>query len=107
MSEFDAKNREAYIDSTDYQNIAQEQKGNILAFFHKYSYRRTFGTLFSDGSMTGLGDRFIYIYVYEDATLVDYIIVSSMGNVVIAQKTYEMENADYFINQVIEILDEQ
>ncbi len=57
--------------------------------------------------MTGLGDRFIYIYVYEDATLVDYIIVSSMGNVVIAQKTYEMENADYFINQVIEILDEQ
>ena len=51
LSELGVRNGEAYIDSVDYQDITTEQKSAILILLEKYTYRRTFGTLFSDGSI--------------------------------------------------------
>ena len=58
----------------------------------------------SDGSLSGLGDKMLYIYVYEDASLVGSIFVSSAGKIAVNEKSYRMENAEQFIGQIIEIM---
>ena len=106
LSEFGVRNGEAYIDSVDYQAITTEQKSAVLTLLEKYTYRRTFGTLFSDGSLSGLGDRMLYIYVYEDASLVGSIFVSSAGKIAVNEKSYRMENAEQFIEQIVGIMEQ-
>lgn len=104
LSEFEVRNGEAYIDSVGYQEITTEQKRGILNLLEKYTYRRTFGTLFSDGSMSGLGDKMLSIYVYDDASLSGSILVSSSGKIEINGKNYNMKNTEQFIEQIIEIM---
>ena len=79
LSELGVRNGEAYIDSVDYQDITTEQKSAILILLEKYTYKRTLGTLFSDGSMSELGDKTLSIYVYDDVSLVGSIFVSLLG----------------------------
>ena len=100
----DTHNGEAYIDSVDYQDITTEQKSAILILLEKYTYKRTLGTLFSDGSISELGDKTLYIYVYDDVSLVGSIFVSSSGRIAVNEKNYHMENAEQFIEQIIEIM---
>ena len=104
LSEFGVRNGEAHIDSVDYQAITTEQKSAILFLLEKYTYRRTFGTLFSDGSISGLGDKTLSIYVYDDVSLVGSIFVSSSGKIAVNEKSYRMENAEQFIEQIIGIM---
>lgn len=104
LSELGVRNGEAYIDCVDYQAITPEQKSAILTLLEKYTYRRTFGTLFSDGSVSGLGDKTLSIYVYDDVSLVGNIFVSSSGKIAVNEKSYSMENAEQFIEQIIEIV---
>ena len=104
LSELGVRNGEAYIDSVDYQDITTEQKSAILILLEKYTYRRTVDTLFSDGSISGLGDKTLSIYVYDDVSLVGSIFVSSSGRIAVNEKSYSMENAEQFIEQIIEIM---
>ena len=104
LSELGVRNGEAYIDSVDYQAITTGQKSAILTLLEKYTYRRTFGTLFSDGSISGLGDKTLSIYVYDDVSLVGSIFVSSSGKIAVNEKSYSMENAEQFIEKIIEIM---
>lgn len=104
--EIGVRNGEAYIDSTDYQAITTEQKSAILSLLEKYTYRRTFGTLFSDGSISGLSDKTLSIYVYDDVSLVSSIFVASSGKAAVNGKSYSMENAEQFIEQIIEIMEQ-
>ena len=104
FSELGVRNGEAYIDSVDYQDITTEQKSAILILLEKYTYKRTLGTLFSDGSISELGDKTLYIYVYDDVSLVGSIFVSSSGRIAVNEKNYRMENAEQFIEQIIEIM---
>ena len=104
LSELGVRNGEAYIDSVDYQDITTEQKSAILILLEKYTYKRTLGTLFSDGSISELGDKTLYIYVYDDVSLVGSIFVSSSGRIAVNEKNYHMENAEQFIEQIIEIM---
>ena len=103
-SQLGVKNGEAYIDSVDYQDITIDQKRTILDLLDKYTYRRTFGTLFSNGSTSDLGDKTLSIYVYDDASLINGVLVTSSGKVVINEKTYNMEDAEPFIEQMVEIM---
>lgn len=104
LSELGVRDGEAYIDSVDYQDITTEQKRAILTLLEKYSYRRTFDTLFSDGSISGLGDKTLSIYVYDDVSLVGSIFVSSSGRIAVNEKSYSMKNAEQFIEKIIEIV---
>lgn len=106
LSELGVRNGEAYIDSVDYQAITAEQKRGILNLLEKYTYRRTFSTLFSDGSMSGIGDEMLYIYVYDDVSLIGSIFVSSSGRIAVNEKNYSMKNAEQFIEQIIEIMEQ-
>ena len=103
-SQLGVKNGEASIDSMDYQDITIDQKNAILSLLDKHTYRRTVGTLFSNGSTSDLGDKTLSIYVYDDASLINSVLVTSSGKVVINEKTYNMEDAEPFIEQIVEIM---
>lgn len=103
-SQLGVENGEAYIDSVNYQDITIDQKNAILSLLYKYTYRRTVGTLFSNGSTSDLGDKTLSIYVYDDASLINSVLVTSSGKVVINEKTYNMEDAEQFIEQIIQIM---
>ena len=103
-SQLGVKNGEAYIDSVDYEDITIEQKNTILALLDKYTYRRTVGTLFSNGSTSDLGNKTLSVYVYDDASLINSVFATSSGRVVINEKVYNMEDAEQFIEQIIEIM---
>ena len=107
LSEFGVRNGEAYIDSTDYADIATEQKTAVWAVLEKYTYRRMPGTPFSDGSLSDFGEKMLSIYVYEDDALVDSIVVSSSGKIAVNGKNYRMANAESCIDQLTEILGDQ
>ena len=51
-----------------------------------------------------IGDKTLYIYVYDDVSLVGSIFVSSSGRIAVNEKNYRMENAEQFIEQIIEIM---
>ena len=70
------KNGEAYIDSVDYQDITKEQKNAILSLLDKYTYRRTVGTLFSNGSTSDLGNKTLSVYVYDEARKWGWLIMT-------------------------------
>lgn len=103
LSEVGVRNGEAYIDSTDYADITTEQKTAVWTVLEQYPYRRTPGTLFSDGSLSGLGEKMLSIYVYEDGILTDSIIVTSSGKIAVNGKKYRMASAEQCIDQLTEI----
>ena len=103
-SQLGVENGEAYIDSVNYQNITIDQKNAILSLLDKYTYRRTVGTLFSNGSTSDLGNKTFSIYVYDNNLLINSVLVTSSGKVVINEKTYNMEDAEPFIEQIVEIM---
>ena len=104
-SQIGVENGEAYIDSVNYQDITIDQKNAILSLLDKYTYRRTVGTLFSNGSTSDLGNKTLSIYVYDDDDLlINSVFATSSGKVVINEKTYNMEDAERFIEQMIEIM---
>ena len=103
VNELGTRNGEAYMDLTDYKDITDKQKSDILSLLKNYSYRRTWGTLFSDGSMSGLGDKLLYIFVYDENTLIDTISISSTGEIAVDDKTYKIENAAHLMEELVEI----
>ena len=102
-SEYVLKNGEPDIDTVEYKDITAEQKNVLLPILEKYAYRRTFGTLFSNGSMSGTGNKMLTIYVFD--TNSDSIFVTSVGKIVVNNKNYRMENAEQFIEQIMEIME--
>ncbi len=103
-SQLGVENGEAYIDSVNYQNITIDQKNAILSLLDEYTYRRTVGTLFSNGSTSNLGNKTLSIYVYDNDLLINIVFATSSGEVVINEKTYNMEDAEPFIEQMVEIM---
>ena len=42
------------------------EKSRIADLFRQYSYKMTFGTIFSNGSMSDIGEELINIYTYDE-----------------------------------------
>ena len=95
---------EARSDVFEEEDISAEQKSAIFSVFEEYSYRRTFGTPFSDGSLSETGYVLeLSIYIAEENSF-HSIMMTSSGNLVVNGKNYRMKNAERFINQIDEIL---
>ena len=62
--------------------------------------------MISDGSLSRLGNKTIFIYIYDDISLVSSVFVSSSGDVAVNGKSYHMRNAESLIEQIIEILEQ-
>lgn len=104
ISNVGVENGDPYLDTTRYDAITETQKDDILALLQQYAYCRTVSTPFSDGSLSGLGDRVLYLCVYEDDTVANELTISSDGNIAMDGKTYKMDRAEQFIDQVAELL---
>lgn len=103
LNEYAVSDGKPTIDSAEYPVTSPEQRRAIRALLEKTTYRRTTGTLFSDGSMTDVGNRTLSIYIYDGDSLADSIFVSSSGKIAVQNKTCRMESAEHFIEQIIEI----
>ena len=106
LNEYIFRNGVPDIDVTEYEDITAEQKCSLLSLLEEYTYRRTFGTLFSSGYMTGTGNQMLYIYVFGDNSGLDSILVTSSEKIVVNGKNYRMENAEQFIEEIIDILEQ-
>ncbi len=104
LNGFAIEDGEPLIESAVYNDITAEQKEAILALLEKYNYRRTFGTLFSNGTITDLADKMLTIFVYDDNLSVTAIVVASSGRIAVNDKSYSMKDAEQLIEQIIEIV---
>lgn len=102
--EVGVENGKAYTDSANYNDLTDEQKDRVLSLFQDYSYKRTFGTILSDGSLSGLGSDLVHIFTYKEDTLVNTISVSSSGSVSVNDKTYALSKSSEFIEQLLETI---
>lgn len=100
--ELGIKNGEASIHSSSYNDLTAGQKSSMINLFQNYSYRRTFGTAFSDGSLSGTGDEIVHIFIYDKDTLVHHICISTTGGISVNDKTYQLKNASQLIGQITE-----
>ena len=105
VSEFGVDYGKPFIAPIAYSEITEEQKERIFALCSQYSYRRTISTLFSDGSISGLGDKVAYIFINGNDKNNNYITISSSGKIAIENKTFQMKRAEQFIDQMTEILE--
>ena len=103
LNEYSVSDGKPTIDSAEYPVTSPEQRRAIRALLEKTTYRRTAGTLFSDGSMSDVGNRTLAIYIYDGDSLSDSIFVSSSGKIAVQNKTYCMKNSEQLIAQIIEI----
>ena len=103
LNEYSVSDGKPVIDSAEYPATSTEQISAIRALLEKTTYRRTAGTLFSDGSMSDVGDRTLAIYIYDGDSLADSILASSSGKIAVQNKTYYMKNSEQLIAQIIEI----
>ncbi len=103
LNEYSVSDGKPVIDSAEYPAKGTEQISAIRALLEKTTYRRTTGTLFSDGSMSDVGNRTLAIYIYDGDSLADSILASSSGKIAVQNKTYYMKNSEQLIAQIIEI----
>ena len=101
-NEIGVRDGNAYMDCVEYQSLTPDQNRAILSLLDKYAYKRTLGTLFSDGSMPGY--YVLNIYLSNEISMNNYIFVSSSGEILVHGKTYHIKNAEQFIEQILEIV---
>ena len=104
INDFGVRNGEPYIDSSSYDTLTDEQKGEIIELLSAFSYQRTLKTYLSDGSMEQVGDRVVYLYIYDGATLSESIYVSDSGQLSVNDLLYQMKDAKQFNEQLEAIL---
>lgn len=100
----EVKDGEAYTDSQNYNAITEEQKNDIIELLETYSYQREWGTFFSDGSLQGLGNELLHLFVYEEKELVCTISISDTGSAVIHDKTYNVKHAGELMDHILNIV---
>ena len=103
-TEFSVRDGVPLIDPESSNDITDEQKSDIIRLMGEYSYTRTFGTVFSDSSLDGLGDVMGCIYIYEGNDLEHSVIISDTNNISVDNKTYKMKNSPEFLDMLSEIV---
>lgn len=101
LNEYWIENGEPIIASIVHNDITTEQKETLSNMLEEYDYQRTFGTLFSDGSITDISDKTLTIFVYDNHSAVTVIVLADSGKIAINDKSYYMENAEQLIEQIL------
>ena len=105
VNTFDIKDGEPIINQETYSDITEEQKNSILKLCSQYSYRRRIDTLFSDGSISEVGDTVVYIFLNGEDGSDKQIVISSTNKIAIGNKTFKMNHAEQFIRELLKILE--
>ena len=104
-TEVGVRDGEPYIDTKNYNDLTEEQRQDIMSLFQQYTYRRTPGTLFSDGSISGAINNYIHIFVYEDSELVRTIIISDTGGMSLDSRVYAAQEPSALIQDIISVIE--
>ena len=104
-TEVGVRDGEPYIDTKNYDDLTEEQRQDIMSLFQQYTYRRTPGTLFSDGSISGAVNNYINIFVYEDSELVRTIIISDTGGMSLDSRVYAAQEPSALIQDIISVIE--
>lgn len=103
--ELGVRDGEPYINDTTYNEITEDKKGQIIGLLEQYSYRRTPGTLFSDGSLTGTGDQILIIHIFDENNELDNtIIITGADSISVSGKNYFLNNSSVCIEELLDIL---
>ena len=101
--ELGVKDGKAYNNSTDHGELSHVQKNEILDLLENYSYKRTLGTLFSNGSLQGFG-KVLHIFVYENDDFLNIISISETGGMLINDTAYKIQDGTGLIQKITELL---
>ncbi len=103
----DIKDGAPYHESSDYNDITQEQKKLILDLLDDFTYRKNFSTLFSDGALSNNeGDGYFFMFVYEGEEPALTVTIAHDDEISVGDKNYTMNNSDVFIARMLEIIGE-
>ena len=105
LNEFEVENGIADIEAVTYNEITVDQKEAVSDLFDKFIYRRTIGTLFSNGTIKGLGDKTLTIFTYDDNSSVAAIVMATSGKMSINDKSYRCANAAQIIEHIVGIME--
>lgn len=104
-TEVGVRDGEPYIDTKNYDDLTEEQRQDIMSLFQQYTYRRTPGTLFSDGSISGAINNYINIYAFENSELVRTIIISDTGGMSVDSIVYAVQEPSALIQDIISVIE--
>ncbi len=105
--ELGVKDGSPYHNSTNYNDITDEQTKEILQLLNNYSYARNIKTVFSDGSMTdNAGDGYFYITIYNETNYEGVVVIAYDNEISVNDKNYTMKNSEQFINEILAIISE-
>ena len=76
-----------------------------MSLLQQYTYRRTPGTLFSDGSISGAINNYINIYAFEDSELVRTIIISDTGGMSVDSRVYVVKEPSALIQDILGVVE--
>lgn len=104
-TEVGVRDGEPYIDTKNYNDLTEEQRQGIMSLLQQYTYRRTLGTLFSDGSISGAINNYINIYAFEDSELVRTIIISDTGGMSVDSRVYVVQEPSALIQDILGVVE--
>ncbi len=106
--EFGIENGCPYINNTNYNEITENEKREITNLLKQYTYQRTFGTFFSDGSLTTPGNEAVNIYLYDkNNILTNTILITDFDDISVNGKVFKLRNSSLFIEKLLEIIDKR
>ena len=98
------ENGEPFIDSENYDDLSEEQTKSVRDCLRQFTYRRRPGTVFSDGSLTDIGEWLLEIHIYEDKERVRTVLISDAGEISVNNKSYVMQNSSELIREISKII---
>ena len=104
--ELGVRDGETYMDSKSYNSLTKTQKSEMADLFQRYKYRRTFGTIFSDGSFADLGDKLVQIFTYENDELIHTVSISSTDHISVDGRTYFLSDSVELIIDLLKVITE-
>ena len=96
---------EPYMDNENYCDLTKEQRKDIIDLFQQYTYRRTPGTAFSDGSLSGISDRIIHLYAYDDGELLYTIFITDTNGLSINESSYVLRDSSGLIQEILTVIE--
>lgn len=106
LSTFRVDNGRPFIDVAEYKTITAEQHSSLLSALGQHSYRRTFITPFSDGTVNDVGEKMLSVHVFDGLSGVNSITITSAGHVLINDKSYAMQDAARLIEQLVGVVEQ-
>lgn len=95
---------QAQINFEEIHQMSDLQKDQLITLFENYPYKRTLGTLFSAGSIEGVGEKLVTLFFVDHDQEKEHIIITESGKMLFKDKTYKMDRAGKCIQALLDIL---